>query len=276
MLASRCGQLEEEAKGLQPSFAHRPPNPWPRRLLWLVGVVLAITIGLAVFPSGFPERWVVDAGALFQDVEAWVVENDDSNWLFVNVINPLRTFLNDAFDAIVDILLRLTWLGAITLFAAIAGLVAGWSMALFTAGGFFLMGALGLWEESIETLALVVMMVVGALIIGIPLGIWAGRNRTVERILRPVLDGMQTIPAFSYLLPLVLFFSIGTTPALIAGIIFAMPPAVRLTDLGLRDVPVDDARGRRRVRVDAVAAALDACISRSPSPRSCWASTRRS
>jgi len=243
--------LEEQAKALEPTVAHRPPNPWPRRLFWLAGTVVAIIVGLAVFPPGFPERWVVDAGAAFEDVETWVIENDDSFWLFVYVINPLRTFTNDTFDAIVDGLLRLTWLGAITLFASIAGLVAGWRMALLTAGGFFLMGALGLWEESLETLALVVMMVVGALIIGIPLGIWAGRNRTVERILRPILDGMQTIPAFSYLLPLVLIFSIGTTPALIAGIIFALPPAVRLTDLGLRGVPpntleVADAFGSTR------------------------------
>jgi glycine betaine/proline transport system permease protein len=216
-----------------------PTNPWPRRLLWLGVIVAAIVFGLVWLPPGFPERWVVDAGTLFDDVESWVIENDDTFWLFVYVIEPVRTFTNEAFDAIVELLLRLTWLGAITLFAAIAGLVADWKMALFTAGGFLLMGALGLWEESIETLALVVMMVLGALIIGVPLGIWAGRNRTVESILRPVLDGMQTIPAFSYLLPLVLFFSIGTTPALIAGIIFALPPAVRLTDLGLREVPVN-------------------------------------
>ena len=244
--------LEEEAKVLstQPP-AHRPPNPWPGRLLWLAGAVVAIAIGLAVFPPGFPERWVVDAGSAFKDVETWVIENDDSYWLFVYVLNPLRTFTNDTFDAIVSALERLTWLGAVTIFASIAGLVAGWRMALLTAGGFILMGALGLWGQSLETLALVVMMVVGALMIGIPLGILAGRNRTVERILRPILDGMQTIPAFSYLLPLVLFFSIGTTPALIAGIIFALPPAVRLTDLGLRGVPpntleVADAFGSTR------------------------------
>ena len=244
-------EVQQRAGSLEPKILHRPPNPWPRRLLWLAGTFVAIIVGLVVFSPGFPEGWVVNAGAAFEDVETWVIENDDTYWLFVYVINPLRTFTNDAFDAIVDVLSRLTWLGAITLFASIAGLVAGWRMAVLTAAGFVLMGALGLWEESLETLALVVMMVLGALIIGIPLGIWAGRNRTVERILRPILDGMQTIPAFSYLLPLVLIFSIGTTPALIAGIIFALPPAVRLTDLGLRGVPpntleVADAFGSTR------------------------------
>ena len=154
-----------------PSPVAPPSSPWPRRLLWLGAIVAAIAAGLAWFPPGFPNRWVVDAGALFQDVESWVIENDDTFWLFVYVIEPLRSFTNQAFDAIVDLLLRLTWIGAITLFASIAGLVAGWKMALFTAGGFFLMGALGLWEESIETLALVVMMVLGAIIIALVL-IW--------------------------------------------------------------------------------------------------------
>ena len=79
--------------------------------------------------------------------------------------------------------------------------------------------------------------VLGALIIGIPVGIWAGRSDRVEKILRPILDGMQTIPAFSYLIPLVLLFSIGPATALIATVIFALPPAIRLTSLGIRSVP---------------------------------------
>jgi glycine betaine/proline transport system permease protein len=231
-------QLEAEARALQAEAVVRQTgNPWPRRLLWLGVAVVAAIVGLAWLPAGFPEDRVVDARTAFDEVESWVIRNDDNHWLFVYLLNPLRRFTNEAFDAIVVAVGRMTWLGAITLFAVIAGIVAGWRMAVLAAVGFISMGLLGLWEESLETLALVVMMVVGALIIGVPLGIWAGRSRRVERILRPILDGMQTIPAFSYLLPLVLFFSIGTTPALIAGIIFALPPAVRLTDLGLREVP---------------------------------------
>ena len=88
-----------------------------------------------------------------------------------------------------------------------------------------------------ETLALMLVAVTVALVIGIPLGIWAGRNPKVERVLRPLLDAMQTIPAYCYLLLLVLFFGIGDTTALIATVIFALPPAVRLTSLGLRGVP---------------------------------------
>jgi len=230
-------QFEGEAKLLQASAALRPPNPWPGRLLWLGGSMVAAIIGLAWLPAGFPDGWVVDAQSSFEDFESWVIQNDETNWLFVYVLVPLRNFTNETFDAIVQALGRLTWLGAVTLFASIAGLLAGWRMVLLTAISFVLMGVLGLWSASLETLALVVMMVLGALVIGIPLGVWAGRSGRVERILRPILDGMQTIPAFSYLLPLVLLFSIGTTPALVAGIIFALPPAVRLTSLGLRGVP---------------------------------------
>jgi glycine betaine/proline transport system permease protein len=213
--------------------------------------VVAVVVGLLWLPAGFPDGWVVDAQGAFEDVESWVIEHDDTHWLFVDVLNPVRSFTNDAFETIVTTLERLTWLGGITLFAAIAGLLAGWRLAALAAGGFLAMAVLGLWTESLETLALVVMMVLGALAVGIPLGIWAGRSRGVERVLRPVLDGMQTIPAFAYLLPLVLFFSIGTTPALIAGIVFAIPPAVRLTSLGLREVPatvleVADAFGSTR------------------------------
>ena len=229
--------LEEEAKIGMATVAHLPVNPWPRRLLWLGLAVAASVVGLVWLPEGFPESWQVDARSAFADVERWVITNDQSHWLFVYLLNPLREFTNSSFDQIVAMLSRLTWVGAITLFAAIAGLLAGWRMALLTAAGFVAMAILGLWEESLETLALVVMMVVGALLIGVPLGIWAGRSQRVERVLRPLLAGMQTVPAFAYLLPLVLFFSIGTTSALIAGIIFALPPAVRLTALGLRGVP---------------------------------------
>lgn len=88
-----------------------------------------------------------------------------------------------------------------------------------------------------ETLALIIVSVGTALLIGIPLGIWAGRNDRAEKFLRPVLDAMQTVPAFAYLLPLVLLFGIGAATAIISTLIFALPPAVRLTSLGIRGVP---------------------------------------
>jgi glycine betaine/proline transport system permease protein len=93
------------------------------------------------------------------------------------------------------------------------------------------------WAASLETLALMIVSVSLALLIGIPLGLWAGRRPKVERVLRPVLDAMQTIPAYSYLLPFVLLFGVGEPPALMATLVFALPPAIRLTALGVRGVP---------------------------------------
>ncbi len=216
---------------------HRlPASLWRGRLLWLGVVVAAVVTGLQL-TGGFPQRWAVDLKHVFESFELWVIEHDDTNWLFVNVLVPLKNGINSLFDGLVTLLGRMTWLGLVAAAASIAGVLAGWRMAALAAVGFLAMGLLGLWDASVETLALMVVSVAFALLIGIPLGIWAGRNDRVERVLRPFLDAMQTIPAFSYLIPLVLLFSIGTTTALIATVIFALPPAIRLTSLGLRGVP---------------------------------------
>ncbi len=112
-----------------------------------------------------------------------------------------------------------------------------WQFAVFTFAGLLLVAGMGLWTETIVTLALVLASTIVSLLIGIPLGILAARNDAFERILRPVLDLMQTMPAFVYLIPAAMFFGLGRVPGIVATIIFAMPPAVRLTNLGIRHVP---------------------------------------
>lgn len=218
------------------SVHRQPPSPWRRRLLWLAATLVVATAGLQ-FAGGFPEGLTVDVGDTFDRVKRWVIDNQRTSVLFVNVLNPVKDGLGSMYDGVVNALLRMTFLGVIVGAAALAGVVAGWRMALLAGVGFFAMGLFGLWERSMETLALMLVSVGVALAIGIPLGIWAGRRDRVERLLRPVLDAMQTIPAYSYLLPLVLFFSIGAATALISTVIFALPPAVRLTSLGIRNVP---------------------------------------
>ena len=229
-------QLEEEVGERVAVIHHTPANPWPRRIAWLVGVAVAIAIGFQL-TAGFPESWVIDVKSPFESFSNWVLDNQKTHWLFTGFLVPIKDFTKVVYDGFVTTLERMTWLGVVTAAAAISGVLAGWRMALLAAVGFIAMGVLGLWEASILTLALMLLAVLGALIIGIPVGIWAGRNDRVERILRPVLDGMQTIPAFSYLIPLVLLFSIGPATALIATVIFALPPAIRLTSLGIRSVP---------------------------------------
>ncbi|MCI1966588.1 MAG: proline/glycine betaine ABC transporter permease [Oscillospiraceae bacterium] len=127
----------------------------------------------------------------------------------------------------------------IPLIAALAWFLAGRGTAIFSVVGLLVIVSIGLWEQTMATLALVVTATLIALVIGIPLGIWMSRSNTVNRIVRPILDFMQTMPAFVYLIPAVYFFDLGMVPGAVATVIFAMPPAVRLTNLGIRQVPAD-------------------------------------
>jgi len=158
---------------------------------------------------------------------------DNAQWLF------------DAIDALIGAIAEgaeaaLTYPPGLVLGAAFVALGfwrLGWKFALFTAASLLVIAGLGLWPETVDTLALVVTATVVALAIGIPLGIAAARDDRVELVVRPVLDFMQTMPAFVYLIPAAMFFGLGKVPGAIATVIFAMPPAVRLTSLGIRQVP---------------------------------------
>jgi glycine betaine/proline transport system permease protein len=119
---------------------------------------------------------------------------------------------------------------------ALALLERKWGFGLFTLVAFLLIQAMGLWVEAMQTLALVVVATIFAVAIGVPTGIWAARSRQASAIVRPVLDFMQTLPVFVYLIPAVFFFGIGPVPGVIATLVFAIPPAVRLTELGIRSV----------------------------------------
>ncbi len=125
----------------------------------------------------------------------------------------------------------------IVIFTAIAWYTAKKGVGIFTLIGLLLIYNMGFWVQTMETLALVITSVLIALVIGIPLGIWASKSDTVENIVRPILDFMQTLPAFVYLIPAVLFFRLGEVPGVVATLIFSLPPAVRLTNLGIRQVP---------------------------------------
>jgi len=121
----------------------------------------------------------------------------------------------------------------------IEGLKKGAGMALFVIFGLLLIFAMGYWKESIQTTTLVIVSTVISLLFGIPLGIIAARSKTADVIIRPILDLMQTMPAFVYLIPAIFFFSVGNTPGVVATVIFSLPPAVRLTSLGIRNVASD-------------------------------------
>ena len=115
----------------------------------------------------------------------------------------------------------------------------GWRASLVVLAALVAFGIMGLWTESMQTLALMVASVSVALAIGIPLGIIAGRSDGFNTAITPVLDAMQIIPAFAYLMPVVILFSVGNPAAVIVTVIYAMPPAVRITALGIRGVPTN-------------------------------------
>lgn len=124
----------------------------------------------------------------------------------------------------------------IVIIAILAWRFAGIALAIFSAVTMTFIGLLGLWEDSMTTLAMVLSAVLFCAIAGIPLGIMAGRNDRFEAFIRPALDAMQTTPAFVYLVPIVMLFSVGNVAGVLATIIFAIPPIIRLTSLGIRQV----------------------------------------
>ena len=114
-----------------------------------------------------------------------------------------------------------------------------WWLALGSAAGLWLIGALGQWEPAMQTLALVGVSVALCIGLGLPLGVWCARSAAVRRIVLPVMDLMQTIPSFVYLIPAAMLFGLGKVPAILATVVYATPPLVRLVDLGIREVGAD-------------------------------------
>src|SRR5699024_1443493 len=135
-----------------------------------------------------------------------------------------------------DALIAIPPLPAILLFAFIAWVIRSWKLAIGTAITFAAVLAMDEWVSMMQTMSMVLIATVCAVLIAVPVGIWAARSNTVSAVVRPVLDFMQTMPAFVYLIPAVTFFSIGVVPGMVATIIFALPPGVRMTELGIRQV----------------------------------------
>lgn len=170
------------------------------------------------------DKWVNSA-------VAWIITN------FGDFFDVLNTVIEGAVNSLVFLFGALPALVMIAIFTVVAYFLSGWRMAVFTVVGLLLIVSLGLWSDTMLTLALILVATVLCLIIGIPIGIAAAKIRGLDEGIRPVLDLMQTMPAFVYLVPFVALLGLGASPALLATIIFATPPAVRLTMLGIQQVP---------------------------------------
>ncbi|WP_285769091.1 glycine betaine ABC transporter substrate-binding protein [Peribacillus sp. SI8-4] len=152
--------------------------------------------------------------------------------LITNVIEGLLNILVDVMSAGPSIVL-------IVVLTLLVTYTSRWPLGIFTLISLLLIDNLGYWESSIQTLAIVILSGFLTILIGIPIGIWCAQNNTVRKIVTPVLDFMQTMPAFVYLIPSILFFGIGVVPGIIASFIFAIAPTIRMTNLGIQEVPND-------------------------------------
>ncbi len=178
--------------------------------------------------------WISTNAAPFLDGVSNVIE------FFVEGFQDLLLFLHPFLMIVVlALLIYVANAGGFKTSLKKKGWRKGRGMLVFSLVGLFFLFAMGFWVETMQTLALVISSSFIALLFGIPIGIWSARNDSAERIIRPVLDFMQTMPAFVYLIPAILFFSVGNVPGVIATVIFSLPPAVRLTNLGIRNVPSD-------------------------------------
>lgn len=175
----------------------------------------------------------IEAGRQVEILIDWMTEN------LAFFFGGIKAALQGALDAFGFVLTSLPFFIVILALAAAAWFFANRTAGVFTAAGLWFIYAMGLWKATMITLSMVLVATVITLLIGIPLGILSARSDRFYKVVRPVLDFMQTMPAFVYLIPAVYFFDLGEVPGTVATVIFAMPPVIRLTGLGIREVPHD-------------------------------------
>ena len=168
---------------------------------------------------------------------AWLRDNRRSHPFMTGFFTPLTEFLNTIIEGFESLLLWFPWYVVVVAVFLIPTRVGMWKHGLVAAAALCYTGLVGLWEPTMETLALMSTAVLIAVVIGLPFGVWSALRPRVEKVSRPILDAMQTIPAFVYFLPLISFFGIGSVNAVVATVIYALAPVVRLTTLGIRQVP---------------------------------------
>lgn len=234
---------------------HKPLDLIRLHYAWLaglvaVGVVLLVSLLLWGTEMGFPttvstsEIQTSDGGSItlersVREVASGAIDDAvtritrDGSWLF----DGLSTAVDFALVLIEGGLTWVPWPAILISLALLSFAVGGWRLLGFTAAALLFVGFMDLWENMIGTIALMVVAVVIAVFSGFPLGVLASRSQLANNLMRPVLDAMQTMPSFVYLLPGILFFGLGKPAGIFATIIYAIPPVIRLTNLGIRQVP---------------------------------------
>ena len=209
-----------------------------KRFRTTAAAIAVALIALQILGSGgFPESWNIGLSEPINSWQSWIRTNRDQHWLFTFILNPITWVIELGLNFTESFIGWLPWfIPPIVVFAIIARRKR-WVLASFAAFAVVYPGLVGVWQESIETISLMAVSVGICVLLGVPIGVWTALNRRAESVLRPVLDAMQTVPATVYLIPIVLLFGIGKVPAAIATVVYALPPMIRLTALGVQQVP---------------------------------------
>ena len=173
------------------------------------------------------------------DAVGWMTK--EGAWLF----DGLSTVVTYALVNIERALKWTPWPVVVVGLAFLSFAVGRWRLLIFTSLALLFVGFMGLWENTMDTVALMIVAVAIAVSVGLPLGVLGARNRIADNLMRPILDGMQTMPSFVYLLPGILFFGLGKPAGIFATIVYAIPPVIRLTNLGIRQVSPETVEAAR-------------------------------
>ncbi len=231
-----------EVAPVTPVLSHRPW--WRGKLVQTAGIVALMYLAYRAWALEYPWpqrlEWTALAGHL-DDFQTWLIDekNAEDQSIVFALFEGFATFVDNLVNWFDRLLLWLTWVGTTVAGTLIALRFGGMRAAVWVSAAFASFALMGLWEESMQTLALMLAAVGLSLSVGIPLGIVAGLSNRFMRAITPVLDAMQIVPAFAYLIPVVVLFSVGPGAAVISTMIYAIPPAVRITALGIRGVPVN-------------------------------------
>ncbi|MEC5344727.1 glycine betaine/L-proline ABC transporter permease ProW [Brenneria populi] len=173
-------------------------------------------------------------------LDSWVTHGID--WVVLHfrpLFQGIRVPVDFILSGFQQLLLGMPAPLAILIFSLLAWQISSFGMGVAALTSLVIIGAIGAWSQAMVTLALVLTALFFCMLIGLPIGIWLARSERAAKIIRPLLDAMQTTPAFVYLVPIVMLFGIGNVPGVVVTIIFALPPIIRLTILGIRQVPAD-------------------------------------
>lgn len=209
-------------------------------LFWLA-LHLLDTYGAGLNLRAFPAEWNLGLREPIDEFQTWVIRNRATHPAFAYFFQPLSQAIDTLVRALETFLLALPWPAVVIALGFGAWRSGGRNLALFGVLALLFLGALGLWQPTLLTVALMGASVLIALGVGFPLGIAAAKSPRLFAVLRPVLDAMQTLPAFVYLIPVLLFFGVARAPSVIATVIYALPPIVRLTATGILQTPAASA-----------------------------------